>query len=102
MPKFYAEPRHYPDGNISAPKITFTKEGGLNLEGWYVCAQDNDNVGVVPTERETVAAIFRYVLDRYTEKGAIELGDEFKALREGGLPDFEIPQGVVLGFDRNF
>ena len=100
MAKFYAEPRYYPDG-IPAPKITFTKDGGLDLEGWYVCAQDVADIGIVPTERETVAAIFRYVLDNYTEKEAIDLGLEFKALREGGFPDFEIPQGVVLGFGRN-
>lgn len=102
MAKFYAEPRYYPDGARPAPKIAFTEEGGLDLEGWYVCTQGVADIGVAPTERETVAAIFRYVLDRYTEKNPIEFGLEFKALREDVLRDFEIPQGVVLGFDRNF
>lgn len=96
MAKYEAAPRF--NAGVRQPLITFDNEKGLVLSGWFVEHTDMENVK--PTEREMVAAIFRYILDTYTERVPMELSDEFKKLEPWNYC-WEIPIGVEMGFDRN-
>lgn len=97
MPKYRAEPRNV-DG-IENPTITFNLDGGLDLSGWFISA---DGQVARPTEREAVAAIFRYILDSYTDRVPMEDDEDFAAVFNVGIPCWEFKIDHVSNFQRNF
>lgn len=98
--KFSAEPRFGDDGRD--PIIRFNEDNGLDLSGWFI--QNDQRDGFIPTEREMVAAIFRYLLDRYTDRNApMEIEEDFRNIEAGEdhICYWEIPVGVNMNFTRN-
>lgn len=103
--RWYAEPRFHENGRN--PIVRFDKDNGLDLSGWFFSPNDplRDNLaaGAKPTEREAVAAVFKYILDTHTDRNAFldeEDGDFVEVHGLGGL-DYEIPVDIVMNFTRN-
>lgn len=101
MPKIYAEPLAEGDN----PQVIFTRQNAegmplgpeeehrLQFSGWFFMNEDH---AAIPhdqpiSERDAAAAVFRYILDRYTDRNARATNDpNFAAAEAGGGNFFKV------------
>ena len=104
--RFEATPRIKGDGHggFQVAKLTFEHSAldlakGLDLSGWFINGRQNGMDS--PTEREAVAAIFQHILNNYTTRDELEIGDEVQRIEEGIGNYYEILNENPLGFHNN-